>query len=173
MSELVTKELGELHTHPKLPKPLSLSARKNSLASFTHPKLPISLSLSLCARKNSLASFTHTQNSQSLSLSLSAREKFSDELHTYPKLPMPLSLAARKILYNVDKNIQSTKKLESIDIAKHRRCKSHKPIKYISQQKSLPLSVQKRLSFSFSFFFFFSLFFLLEMATVTSTKLSQ
>jgi hypothetical protein len=75
---------------------------------------------------------SHTQNSQSLSLSLSlslsAREKFSDELHTYPKLPMPLSLAPRKILYNVDKNIQSAKKLESIDIAKHRRCKSHKPI---------------------------------------------
>jgi hypothetical protein len=73
MSELVTKELGELHTHPKLPKPLSLSiylsARKNSLASFTHPKLPISLSLSLC------------------------KEKFSGELHTHPKLPISLSLA--------------------------------------------------------------------------------
>jgi len=74
MSELVTKELGELHTHPKTPKTslslsLSLCARKNSLASFTHPKLPISLSLSLC------------------------KEKFSGELHTHPKLPISLSLS--------------------------------------------------------------------------------
>ncbi len=109
---------------------LSLCKEKFSGELHTHPKL----SLSLSARRNSLVSFTHTQNSPYLSLSLSlslsrcAREKFSDELHTYPKLPMPLSLAARKILYNVDKNIQSAEKLESIDIAKHSRCKSHKPI---------------------------------------------
>ncbi len=102
MSELVTKELGELHTHPKTPKTslsLSLCARKNSLASFTHPKLPISLSLSLCKEKfsgelhtpktpnlslslslslslqgkNSLMSFTRTQNSQCLSLLLQGK----------------------------------------------------------------------------------------------------